>query len=95
MKSMAQAWDRENATMVSVISVYGGEWLVQNQGTDETRTLSTPDELVGLWIDSEIVDTFDEFVDAFGVTDAYLMVAAISKHSAWAQAIAQQWATLY
>lgn len=95
MNGMAQGWDTKNAIMVDVVSVYGGEWLVANQWTGETRTLESADELSGLWINWEIVDTFDEFVTNFGITDSYYMVEAIAQNSAWAQAIARQWADLY
>lgn len=94
MSKMASAWDKNHKLSVEVISVYDGQWMVRDPWTTAQWAVELSD-LDGLWIESEIVDTFDEFVQAFGITDAYFMVAAIVKNSAWAQAIAQQWAGLY
>lgn len=94
MRGMAQAWDSVNETMVYVDSVYNGEYLVRGQWTDQTYAVELGD-LRELWINTEIIDTFDEFVREFGITDSYFMVAAIVRNSAWAQAIAIQWAGLY
>lgn len=93
-QGMAQAWDATHETMVYVDSVYDGEILVRGQWTDE-RWRSELSELTGLWVNTDIVETFDEFVTHFGIADSYFMVAAITKNSAWAQAIAIQWAGLY
>lgn len=95
MTRMAQAWDNDNAVMVDVISVYDGDYVVANQWTGETRKVESLSELSGLWVNTDIIDTFDEFVTHFGIADSYFMVAAIVRNSAWAQAIAIQWAGLY
>jgi hypothetical protein len=91
---LAQAWDRENTVMVDVISAYDGEWLVENQWTQERYTVEFA-QLHALWANPDVIETFDEFVHAWDVAFAYHLVRIITRNAEWAQSVARQWADTY
>lgn len=92
--TLASAWDTEKDIAVVITSVYGGKWLVQPQGSVFEYTVQ-PTDLRNVWIDSEIIDTFDDFVNTLSVVEAYFVVSTLTQNVTWAQYIAQQWAELY
>lgn len=92
--TLASAWDTKKDIAVVITSVYGGKWLVQPQDSVMQYTVQHTD-LRNVWIDSEIVDMFDDIANTLSIVEAYFVVSTLTQNATWAQYIAQQWAELY
>lgn len=75
--TLASAWDTKKDIAVVITSVYGGKWLVQPQDSVFEYTVQ-PTDLRNVWIDSEIIDTFDDFVNTLSVVEAYFVVGTLT-----------------